>query len=453
MAIRAFAISAVLLCEALLTGGVVAQEVVGEVTYVQGITSAQRSGQETRFLAQGDKIIKGEVLSTSERGYAVLGLADGSRFTLRSNTAFVIQELDQSRGRETLLMGLLRGGLRAFSGAIGKVRGSQVRLSTPTATIGIRGTEFDARLCAADCRREAQFAQPGPRVAAEDRVAARAVAVSGEASAVGRDGGARLLAQGGAVFDGESVRTGAGAFAVLAFRDQTRITVIESSSIKLDNVRFADAPADGNFAVRLLAGGLRAFSGLIAKANRGRVRFVTPTATIGIRGTGLDIRDAPDGVYLHVWDGAGALEFNGSEVVVERDRAGMHARGRPGPELLESVPQFFRDEPAPRPDRVDVDFERLFATRRQDDVLPGLYVGVRGGGVELAARGGTIDLGPLEAGFLAEGGDDPQRIEPLPGFLFNDTNPLPDTPELRPLRLIELLGPGRLSASDQCLLQ
>ena len=54
MAIRAFAISAVLLCEALLTGGVVAQEVVGEVTYVQGITSAQRSGQETRFLAQGD---------------------------------------------------------------------------------------------------------------------------------------------------------------------------------------------------------------------------------------------------------------------------------------------------------------------------------------------------------------------------------------------------------------
>ena len=48
------------------------------------------------------------------------------------------------------------GGLRAVTGLISKAGPDRVRLVTPTATVGIRGTEFDARLCGPECRLEAQ---------------------------------------------------------------------------------------------------------------------------------------------------------------------------------------------------------------------------------------------------------------------------------------------------------
>ena len=41
--------------------------------------------------------------------------------------------------------------------------------------------------------------------------------------------------------------------------------------------------------LRLLRGGLRAFTGLIGKTQPRNVRFTTSVATIGIRGTGMDL--------------------------------------------------------------------------------------------------------------------------------------------------------------------
>ena len=428
---------------------------VGEVTFVQGAASAQRPGGEARFLAKGDAIAQGEVLNTSERGYAVLSLTDGTKLTLRPNTAFAVNELNQQSGRESLAMSLLRGGLRAFTGLIGKNRPQAMRLTTPTATVGIRGTEFDARLCGDDCRREAPYAKPGPPAAAQNLVVARLVVVNGNATAVATDGTGRALAPGAAVFNGESIRTGPDSNAVLAFRDRTKVTLIEKTDFKLEDVRMAGPSEQGNFLVRLFTGGIRAFTGAIGRANRGNVRFVTPTATVGIRGTGLDLQLRESAVFLYTWDGSSSLTPNdGQELVVEKDSAASLGAGAGAAGLLNGVPQFFLDERAIRPDQLDVDFDNLFAVRRFNEFVPGLYVGVRRGNVNVAGASGLfVDLGPFEAALLPDGSDRPERIEPLPGFLFNDSMPLPDEVVLRPLRLIELAGPGRLSASDQCLLQ
>ena len=436
-----------------LAGAAGAQE-VGQVSFVQGVTSAQSPGGPPRFLAKGDAIAQGEVVSTSERGYAVLGLKDGTKLTLRSNTAFAVNELNQQAGSESLAMNLFRGGLRALTGLISKSRSNSTRLIAPNATIGIRGTEFDARLCGPECRREAQYARPAPAAARQDEVVARVVGLNGDASALGRDGATRALAYGAAVFNGESVRTGPDSNAVLAFRDQTKVTLIEKTAFNLEDVRMTGPAAQGSFVARLVSGGLRAVTGLIGRANRGNVKIVTATATIGVRGTGLDLRLLPDGTYLYTWDGAAALETNGNELVVDKDRAGVLRVAGGVLQLLDTVPAAFLDERAPRPDQVDVDFDALFAVRRFDDMAPGLYVGVRKGNVNLRSGAGFfVDLGPFEAAFLAEGGNRPVRIEPLPGLLFNDPFPLPDEADLRPLRLIEIVGPGRLSGSDQCLMQ
>ena len=431
-----------------------AQQDVGRVTFVQGVSSAQAPGQDPRFLAQGDPIRAGEIINTSGRGYAVVGLTDGTKMTLRSNTTFVVDELNRTAGSESLLMRLVRGGLRTITGSISKARPNAARLSTPTATVGIRGTEFDARICGPECRREAQFAQPGPAAASQDAVVARLVALRGAATAVTGAGASRALANGAAVYNGESVRTAADSHAVLAFRDQTKVTLIAQTDFRLEDVRMLPAQAaQGNYFVRLITGGIRTVTGAIGRANRSNVRFVTPTATVGIRGTGIDILVTAEGTQMTTWEGAASLEGGGGEVVVEKDRAAQFHPARGAPHLLDAIPQAFLDQTAPRPDTVEVDFETLFAVRRTDDYAPGLYIGMREGNTNIAARGGAIDLGPLEAGALFDGAETPVRIEPLPGFLFNDPFPIPDDNNLRPLRLIELLGPGRDSGSDQCLLQ
>ncbi len=434
-------------------GTALAQD-VGEIVYVQGVTSAQRPGSEARFLSKGDGIAQGEVINTSERGYAVLGLKDGSKLTLRSNTAFAVNELNQQPGSESLVMNLLRGGLRVFTGLISKARPTAASLTTVTATIGIRGTEFDARLCGPDCAREAEFARPAPGAAPQDLVVARVVQTGGETSAVAANGSARALAPGAALFNGERVHTGADSYAVLAFRDQSKMTLIEKTEMNLEDVRTAGLAEQGNFVVRLLAGGLRAFTGLIGKANRSHVKFITPTATIGIRGTGIDIRLQPDGTFLYTWSGSATLDAGGQEIVVDSDHAGVFVSAGNLLQLLESVPPSFFSEHAPRPDNVPVNFDELFAVQINGEVVPGLYVGVRKGNVNIvSASGFFIDLGPFEAGLLAEGGDHPIHIEPLPGFLFSDPFPLPDDDDFRPMRLIELYGPGGLSANGQCLLR
>lgn len=46
---------------------------------------------------------------------------------------------------------LVKGGFRSVSGLIGKVNQDNYRVSTPVATIGIRGTRYSARLCQGDC--------------------------------------------------------------------------------------------------------------------------------------------------------------------------------------------------------------------------------------------------------------------------------------------------------------
>src|SRR6185503_11543932 len=88
--------------------------------------------------------------------------------------------------------------------------------------------------------------------------------------------------------------------------------------LKLDDVRFTGADADsGNFAVRIVRGGMRALTGLLAKKDAKAVTFRTSTATIGIRGTGLDIAEATfcfspadcaPALLVFTWE-AGPLEF------------------------------------------------------------------------------------------------------------------------------------------------
>lgn len=457
---------------ALLSVAALAQTKAGEVSQLQGMASAQQPGAAARFLGRGDQVLEGDVLTTTDKGYAVVTLVDGTRFTLRPSTTFALERFAHNQGVETVLMRLFRGGLRMVTGLVGKRNPAGMELRTATATIGIRGTSFDARLCGDDCRLEdsalrrrlGQAGTPGATPAAAPAatppasVVGRIVQASGEVTATLPGQPARPMGVGAALYEGDSLRTGSASLAVLGLRDQTRISVNPETTLRLDRHVYDRPQTDDNLALALLKGGLRVFTGLMGKKNPGAVTVRTTVATIGIRGTGMDIScEGPcvdpslgaagraatgaaepaqgDGLFLLTWEGgsyflAGALD-------VPLEQAGfVGADGQP--RLLATVPDFMKNFAAPRPDAIEVDWNNLFASVPWSGA-DGVYVYLREGHVFIISGSSRIDLGAGEAGYAGEI-DETKRIEPTPNFLLGDPYPLPELVSQSDAPIFQLYG-------------
>jgi hypothetical protein len=119
----------------------------------------------------------------------------------------------------------------------------------------------------------------------------------------------------------------------------------------------------------------------------------------------------------------------------------VHNPGRDRLLVLDTVPDFFLKEIAPRPDQVQVDFEALFGTAGLQGTPSGLYVLMREGHIELASDGRSVDLGPGENGYFSEGRA-PIRLTVTPTFMLYDPVPLPDKFDPNAVRLIDLLNMG-----------
>jgi hypothetical protein len=129
----------------LIPGLALAQAVV---EHLSGTLSVQRPDGTVALLSERSEVHVGDVLSTESDTYAQLRFTDGGVVTLRPNSQVKVDAYHFSREQpkqDSFLMSLLKGGLRALSGLIGK-RGNRdaYTMRTPTATIGIRGTEYDA---------------------------------------------------------------------------------------------------------------------------------------------------------------------------------------------------------------------------------------------------------------------------------------------------------------------
>ena len=95
---------------------------------------------------------------------------------------------------------------------------------------------------------------------------------------------------GTAVFETDTLTTGADGRIGVTLRDETRISLGPQSEIRLD--RFQYAPAEGQlaFAMRVARGIATYVSGRIAKLAPDAVRLETPASIVGVRGTRLAIR-------------------------------------------------------------------------------------------------------------------------------------------------------------------
>ncbi|MFN0163294.1 MAG: FecR domain-containing protein [Burkholderiales bacterium] len=431
---------------------------IGEVEYARGAGALERPGEPARVMGSGSPVTQGEVLTTSSSGIAIVRLNDGTRMTLRPNTTMRIDEfvLDQPNRSDSMVMNLLRGGLRVVTGAITRRPGAG-RLQTPTATVGIRGTDFDARLCAEDCRTENRRTTPPVAQQSVRTVlpaSARVAQLSGELVAVSETGERRIVAAGGPAFKGDTLETRAGSNAVLVFRDDTRVTLNAGTRLRIEEFAFdAKSPAEGSVSINLLKGGIRALTGLIARARPQSVRFATPTATVGIRGTGFDMLcegscagEAPgatDGFFIFTWRGeVGVTSATApTEVlIVPVGAAARLASGEARPILIQSIPDTMRD--LPRPDSIPIDLNRLFGVARQDAPEDGLYVFVRDGHLAVESGGQSRDIARGETLFASLAGNQMIRLESVPVFIQSDTTPRPGRVDARGAQLLDLLSLG-----------
>ena len=159
---------------------------VGEVQFSKGVATAQSEGQQARFLGKGFPLFEGDVISTGKRSFTILKLSDGSKMTLRPNTVFGLEKFDEEEENATLK--LFKGGLRALTGLLAKKNPDAYRLDTPIATIGIRGTTFDVRICAGDCESDADNAADSSPAVVNTPVVARVALVTGTLEATNQEG-------------------------------------------------------------------------------------------------------------------------------------------------------------------------------------------------------------------------------------------------------------------------
>jgi len=127
---------------------------VGQVTHLSGTLTAKRADGSTKLFAPKSEVQEGDTLSTEQETYARIKFADGAEVVLRPGSQLKVAaySYDQAKPQsDNVVLNMLKGGLRAVTGLIGKRNRDAVSVATTTATIGIRGTHFGALICQNDC--------------------------------------------------------------------------------------------------------------------------------------------------------------------------------------------------------------------------------------------------------------------------------------------------------------
>jgi len=110
--------------------------VQGEVTLV--------SAEVRRAAVVGGGFSRADRLVTGADSAASLKLEDGTVLSVGPNSTVELEQFafDSTTQEGSMVVKLLRGSLRMITGLIAKLTPEKVNVQTPTAVIGVRGTDF-----------------------------------------------------------------------------------------------------------------------------------------------------------------------------------------------------------------------------------------------------------------------------------------------------------------------
>ncbi|HJV85602.1 MAG TPA: FecR family protein [Noviherbaspirillum sp.] len=120
--------------------------VAGHVQFVAGDVRVTDEKGKEHALRKGEEVSEGDTLRSGANGSAQLKMIDGAMVALRPGTELKVIDYvfsDEDGGKEKASFSLVKGGLRAVTGLIGRVNKDRYKIETPTAVIGIRGTDHE----------------------------------------------------------------------------------------------------------------------------------------------------------------------------------------------------------------------------------------------------------------------------------------------------------------------
>jgi hypothetical protein len=120
---------------------------VGIVKVAEGKAEVQR-GDQTVPASAGLALQEGDVLRTGADGRLGVVLRDDTRVSLGPETEIRIDRFlfAPAQGQLALVLKMARGVAAYVSGRIAKLSPDAVRVETPVAIVGVRGTEFAVKL-------------------------------------------------------------------------------------------------------------------------------------------------------------------------------------------------------------------------------------------------------------------------------------------------------------------
>ena len=112
---------------------------IGRVETVSGSANAVRNGVSVT-LNQGDLVFRGDTVSTDRGSSLGITFIDGTTFSLASSARMVLNEMVYNPGGQgnSALISLVQGSITFLAGQVAKT--GDMRVDTPVATMGIRGT-------------------------------------------------------------------------------------------------------------------------------------------------------------------------------------------------------------------------------------------------------------------------------------------------------------------------
>lgn len=117
----------------------------GDIVAVPAGSTAERK------LRLGDTVQVGETIKAAAAGEAVLKTEDAGLVAVRPGTEFVAERFAaEGRSSDNMTVRILTGSLRMITGWIGQLNRAEYRVVTPTATIGIRGTDHEPYVLSAE---------------------------------------------------------------------------------------------------------------------------------------------------------------------------------------------------------------------------------------------------------------------------------------------------------------
>ncbi|OFZ67757.1 MAG: hypothetical protein A2V79_01240 [Betaproteobacteria bacterium RBG_16_56_24] len=140
-------LSGILLAACLMfTGQAAYAGIAGHILFLNGNVQSTNSAGQTRVLQKGDAIHESDTVTTARGSSAQIKMRDGGYVVIRPDSQLKFDSFTfsgEEDGSEKSFFSMIRGGIRAITGLIGKKNKKNYRIETPGSTIGIRGTDHE----------------------------------------------------------------------------------------------------------------------------------------------------------------------------------------------------------------------------------------------------------------------------------------------------------------------